>query len=449
MNGDAFAAPWLLTAAEAFARAGKPLYAVGGAVRNALMGLPAYDVDVCGPATPEEVARLCEGTPVRAVLRAAHFGTVELHVADQTGRYMAEYTTFRVDSYRGGHQPSAVRFADSPDVDALRRDFSVNALYRQLFADPYEPTPLIDPTGGLAHLRQKVLHTVTADPDQVLKDDGLRILRAARFQAELGLTPTPALLASAARFAPLLREIALERLRDELTRLLMSDVRYPSLSRTENPVQAGLTTLMAVGAWEPLFGALLPDRAGIAAQPHYTPPEGVPPVMGRLSLLFWREAPQALADRLLALRFSLKDVAFATDAHQALRGAPYDRLTRMDVVRLGLPALRQAAAALDALEKAGEPLSPAAIRAREMADVLASGIPLSLRALAVTGHDLLLLSREWGLPPHVIGETLEALLRAAVEGKVANTRPALIAEAQRLMAETAKCLPPGNTGHSA
>ena len=399
MSGDAFSTPWLLTVAEAFARAGKPLYAVGGAVRNALMGLPAYDVDVCGPATPEEVARLCEGTPVHAVLRAAHFGTVELHVADYTGRHMAEYTTFRIDSYRGGHQPSAVRFAGSPEVDALRRDFSVNALYRPLFADPDEPASLIDPTGGLAHLRQRVLHTVTADPDQVLKDDGLRILRAARFQAELGFTPTPALLASATRFAPLLREIALERLRDELARLLMADVRYPSLPRTENPVEAGLTTLMTVGAWEPLFGALLPDRAGIAAQPHYTPPESASPVMGRISLLFWREPPQALADRLQTLRFSLKDVAFVTNAHGALHSTIHDRLTRMDAVRLGLPALRHAAAALNALEKAGEQLSHASKRACEMADVLKSGIPLSLRELAITGRDLLPLTREWGLPP--------------------------------------------------
>ena len=122
MNAAAFAAPWLCTLAAVFESAGRPLYAVGGIVRNALMGLPASDVDVCGPATPQEVAHLCEGTPVRAVARAAHFGTVELHVSDGDGRHMAEYTTFRVDSYRGGHQPSAVRFAQTPEVDALRRD---------------------------------------------------------------------------------------------------------------------------------------------------------------------------------------------------------------------------------------------------------------------------------------------------------------------------------------
>ena len=86
MNPLPFQAPWLMTTAQVFADAAAPLYAVGGVVRNAIMGLPASDIDVCGPLRPEQVLRLCEGTPVRAVLRAAHFGTVELHVADGEGR---------------------------------------------------------------------------------------------------------------------------------------------------------------------------------------------------------------------------------------------------------------------------------------------------------------------------------------------------------------------------
>ena len=186
-------ATWIHRAAAVFQGADTPLYIVGGAVRNPLMGLPISDVDVCGPARPETVLAMCEGTEVRAHLRAAHFGTVELHLTDPDGtRHMAEYTTFREDSYRCGHKPDQVRFTTDIAVDALRRDFSVNALYRQVFPDGLGP--VIDPTGGLEHLRRGVLHTVTADPDQVLKDDGLRILRAARFQAELDLEPTEALL---------------------------------------------------------------------------------------------------------------------------------------------------------------------------------------------------------------------------------------------------------------
>ena len=151
MKNDALTgAPWLLAVARVFERAGEPVYLVGGAVRNPLMGLPLSDVDVCGPARPERVVALCEGTDVRAVLRAAHFGTVELHVTDADGaRHMAEYTTFREDSYRCGHRPDAVRFTTDISVDALRRDFSVNALYRRLHDGALGP--VIDPTGGRRH----------------------------------------------------------------------------------------------------------------------------------------------------------------------------------------------------------------------------------------------------------------------------------------------------------
>ena len=89
------------------------------------MGLPLSDVDMCGPARPERVMALCEGTQVRAVLRAAHFGTVELHVTDEDGvRHMAEYTTFREDSYRCGHRPDAVRL---PRTSAWMHEGAISA----------------------------------------------------------------------------------------------------------------------------------------------------------------------------------------------------------------------------------------------------------------------------------------------------------------------------------
>lgn len=430
MNVSFAGAPWLIAAARAFAAAGQPLYAVGGAVRNAVMGLPASDMDLCGPAQPDEVLLLCENTAVHAVPRAAHFGTVELHVADAEGRHMAEYTTFRVDSYRGGHQPFAVRFAHSPEVDALRRDFSVNALYCQLPMESGAPTEVFDPTGGLIHLRQGVLHTVTADPDQVLKDDGLRILRAARFQAELGLTPTPALLASACKHAGLLGEIALERLRDELTKLLLADLRYPTLARAEAPVPAGLDTVLHIGAWPSLFGNLPPDEAAIAATAHYAAPEGLPPAAGKLALLFWRVAPEALLARMLTLRFATREAEAAQAALRALRLAAEGSLSRMEGARLGLPAVAHAAAALTALTTVGQPLGDAAQQAHTVLAELQSGLPLSLRELAVHGNDLLPLCRARRLPPQSVGRMLDLLWNAAVEGRIPNERAALLAFAE-------------------
>ena len=110
-------APWLHAIARVFAD--NSIYFVGGAVRNALMDLPVSDIDLCGKLRPDEVQRLCEGTEVSARLRAAHFGTVELHVDG----HMAEYTTFRQDSYRGGHQPSEVRFADTVEEECASTGF--------------------------------------------------------------------------------------------------------------------------------------------------------------------------------------------------------------------------------------------------------------------------------------------------------------------------------------
>ncbi|NLI20535.1 MAG: CCA tRNA nucleotidyltransferase [Clostridiales bacterium] len=434
MNTDLLRAPWLIAVARAFSDAGEPLFAVGGAVRNGLMDLPASDVDLCGPARPQRVAGLCEGTPVRAVLRAAHFGTVELHVSDGQGRHMAEYTTFRVDSYRGGHQPVAVRFADTAEVDALRRDFSVNALYRPLHPDPDAPAAVIDPTGGLDHLRRRVLHTVTYDPDQVLKDDGLRILRAARFQAELGLQPTAALLASARKFAPILRDIAPERIRDELTRLLMSDRKYPMLEHATPPVASGLGTVADTGAWPYVFGPLAPNVRALAALAQYRAPDGLAETAGRMALLFFREDAAVLGERMRQLRFSAVDAAAAEAALRTTRRIAENALGLMEALRVGPILMEHAARALTALAAAGEDCLPAVERAGSiLLDMKRAGMPQTLRELAVHGDDLLALCERLRAPRSRIGQTLDALWRETVEGNIANEKPALLAYAESLL----------------
>ncbi len=412
MNDAPLRAPWLEAIARAFS--GSPVYAVGGAVRNTLMGLPVSDVDLCGAARPGEVQELCEGTEITARLRAAHFGTVELII----GGHMAEYTTFRSDSYRGGHQPFAVRFAASVEEDAFRRDFSVNALYAPLD----DPATVIDATGGLQHLKERILHTVTADPDQVLKDDGLRILRAARFQAELGFTPTGAVLASAKKHARLLDEIAAERKRDELTKLLLSDTKYPSLCRTAPPVSAGLATLVRVGAWEKLFGSLAPmdftalDRAQTLG------------AGGKLALLYHREPPERLTETMAALRFAKRGIQAAADALAILYALRNPKTEPSDTLRFGLPALQTAAAMLAALSD-----EPETLRRAEgiLASALEKSIPAGVAALAVGGHELLMLCAETGAPKEHIGKALDALWRDAVNGRVPNTRDALLTRARK------------------
>lgn len=405
-------APWLEAIARAFA--GAAVYAVGGAVRNAVMNIPVSDMDLCGKLRPEEVQRRCAGTDVRAVLRAAHFGTVELHV---DGR-MAEYTTFRRDSYRGGHQPTRVRFADTVEEDALRRDFSVNALYTPLT----EPALVIDLVGGLEHIRRRVLHTVTDDPNYVLKDDGLRILRAARFQAELGFVPTDALLASAKKYAGLLNGIAAERKRDELTKLLESDAKYPALVRTQPPVSSGLNTLVRVGAWENLFGKLVP--AGFSALDDAK----ALGAGGKLALLYRRETPDALFQTMTALRFSKRDTAAAANALAVFKTLENRHGEAADALRFGLPALQTAGAMLAALNGDAAALLRAETLLRE---VRKKRLPESLKDLAVGGDELLGLCAEMNVPKERIGGALASLWRDAVNGRLENERGALLARARR------------------
>ena len=421
-------ATWIHRAAAVFQGADTPLYIVGGAVRNPLMGLPISDVDVCGPARPETVLAMCEGTEVRAHLRAAHFGTVELHLTDPDGtRHMAEYTTFREDSYRCGHKPELVRFTTEIAVDALRRDFSVNALYRQVF--PEGLGDVIDPTGGLAHLRQGVLHTVTADPDQVLKDDGLRILRAARFQAELDLEPTDALLESLTSYASLLRDIARERLREELQKTLLADWRYPQLKRRSPGTESGLRTILHIGVWPELLGALPCREEKLTALSRQTAVKGLPPVSQRLALLLAGAAPSQAAAPLEALRFSRRE----TDAVLRLMACyALETPTPVQTARAGLEVLEGTVQILTAL---GQP-ERAAHWKEQLRLLQESGAPLSLKELAVCGDDLLPLFRASGAPMNRMGSLLNTLWEHTVCGELPNRRKALLEAAEHWLVET-------------
>ncbi len=424
MKAEETSPSWVQTLARVFEKAGYPLYMVGGAVRNPLMGLPVSDMDLCGPALPHEVCQLCQGTKVRALLRAAHFGTVELHVEDGRGRHMAEYTTFREDSYRCGHRPEAVTFTKDLAVDALRRDFSVNALYQRCLTKGLGEVE--DPTGGLAHLRQGVLRTVTENPDQVLKDDGLRILRAARFQAELGLQPTESLLASARRHAALLSQIAPERLHDELVKVLLADFRYPMLARVRPATGSGLETIVRVEAWPFLFAKLHFDDEAAKALACLRSNEGLQPVAARLALLLWQEEAASVRRALHVLRFSVKEQRQVTALLPVLQQAAEGGIPVFDAVRAGLPVLQFAENALEALGRWNAKERLASVR-KKLQD---ENVPFSLRELAVGGDDLLPLCRRQGLPDNCLGSLLERLWQAVAQGELPNQRGALLAGAQ-------------------
>lgn len=411
-------APWLRAMARIFDENGGELYVVGGGVRNPLMGLPLSDVDVCGPLRPEDVCRICEGTEVRAHLRAAHFGTVELHIEDETGRHMAEYTTWREDSYRCGHKPESVKFTNDIRVDARRRDFSVNALYRRVHDGWVED--VIDPTGGLAHLEQGILHTVTEDPDQVLKDDGLRILRAARFQAEMDLQPTEELMQSLRKYAHLLREIAPERLRDELHKTLMADLRYPQLNRKYPATQMGLTTIQAIGAWPVLFAGLPWDEQAVHALKDF------PGTLAqRMAMLLRTASPEEAERAMLWMRFSQKDALETAGILRAMQRPDAPVRTLAD---FGTEALKTAAAIWEAMGESAQ--------AQQVQSALGKlrGKPLSLKELAVNGRDLQPLLVRHNRPMKEMGRLLDELWTAVLENRLPNEPEALLSAAETLLA---------------
>ena len=222
--------PELIAFARALYADGISLYAVGGCVRDALLNRPVHDIDLTSKLRPSELLERAAAQGVEARVVQETLGTVLLTIDGRT----YEHTTFRTESYGAGgaHRPDAVTFADTPKEDAYRRDFSINALYRHVLSGAVE-----DPTGGLWDLGRRVLRTTTADPADILRDDGLRVMRLARFAATLGFTIDPKTWEAAKANAALLGDVAWERKRQELDRILLSD-----------DVLTGLTLLKDVGA---------------------------------------------------------------------------------------------------------------------------------------------------------------------------------------------------------
>ena len=206
---------------------GIALYAVGGCVRDALLQRPVHDVDLCSRLRPEALIARAAAYGIEAHLVQKTLGTVLLKADGQT----FEHTTFRTESYGAGgaHRPDAVTFADTPEADAYRRDFSVNALYWCVATEK-----LVDPTGGREDLKRRVLRTTTEDPAVILRDDGLRILRLARFACTLGFSVDPDTWNAAKDNASLLQDVAWERKRQELDRILLCERVFDGLMRIKD-----------------------------------------------------------------------------------------------------------------------------------------------------------------------------------------------------------------------
>jgi poly(A) polymerase len=193
--------------------AGHQCFLVGGSVRDALLDRSHDDVDLATSARPQVVERLVRGWSDHVWLQGQRFGTVGCEV---DGVRM-EITTFRAEVYRPESRKPEVAYADDIGTDLSRRDFTVNAMALRL------PDPeLVDPFGGTADLAARRLRTPLA-PEVSFLDDPLRMLRAARFVAQFGLVPEPEVLRAIETLRHRLEIVSAERIRDELSKLLLAD----------------------------------------------------------------------------------------------------------------------------------------------------------------------------------------------------------------------------------
>lgn len=201
------------------------LYA-GGCVRDRLLGLKPKDYDIATSARPAEVLKLFPGSNEVG----ANFGVIIVRHHGQ----QVEIATFRTDgSYRDGRRPESVEFSTAEE-DAKRRDFTINGL----FEDP-ESGEIIDHVGGRSDLEAGILRAI-GEPAERFREDALRLLRAVRFNAHLGLELEPRTAKALRDHAPLLEQISPERIRDEFSRILTSPRRRRGIVQlVDNGLMAG------------------------------------------------------------------------------------------------------------------------------------------------------------------------------------------------------------------
>jgi tRNA nucleotidyltransferase (CCA-adding enzyme) len=381
---------------------GHGAWVVGGCVRDHLLGRAVADWDLCTSARPERVVRLFPRTIPTGI---AH-GTVTV-VLDHEH---FEVTTLRGDGdYTDGRRPDAVRFLDDIADDLARRDFTVNAI-------AYDPISgvLVDPHGGLDDLRRGLLRAV-GDPAQRFGEDGLRVLRGARFTASLGFDLEPATEAAIPGALGVLRRVSPERVREEWLKAL----KAPAPSRAFAVMaRTGILSVNIPALTAPRKDPADWERSlrAVDACP--------PPATSRLAALLHTVEAPLLDAWLRTTKFSNDERATVMALRRALPlGAPgawSDADVRRWLRAVGRGSARavlDVAAALegeDALE---------GLRARVEA-TLAAGVPLSVAELAVDGNAIM---AALGMAPsRALGTLLSGLLEQVLDDPARNTPEALM-----------------------
>ena len=226
---------------ERFAAAGERLALVGGPVRDALLARLQNDIDLTTSARPETTETLLAGWADAVWDMGRDFGTIGCRKGDWT----IEITTYRSESYDPASRKPDVVYGDSLEGDLGRRDFTVNAMAVSL-----PERDFVDPFGGLVDLAHRTLRT-PGRPEDSFSDDPLRMMRAARFAAQLGFTVDPDVVRAMREMAERITIVSADRVRDELVKLVCAP--YP---------RSGLTLLVETGLAE----HVLPELPALALE---------------------------------------------------------------------------------------------------------------------------------------------------------------------------------------
>jgi len=217
--------------ARAFQERSRELYLVGGWVRDLRLERgTAFDIDFATDAPPEETLEIVRPLASEVWLQGTRFGTVGCKV----GGIAMEITTFRTERYQPSSRHPDVTYAADIETDLSRRDFTINAMAIRL-----PDRALIDPFGGRSDLDRRVIRT-PGEPRDSFGDDPLRMLRAFRFASQLGFSIDPGVLAAVDEMKDELQNISAERVRDELTRLVLGDHPARALELADATGLAGL-----------------------------------------------------------------------------------------------------------------------------------------------------------------------------------------------------------------
>ena len=430
---------------DALHAAGYAAYAVGGCVRDSLLGRTAHDWDLCTSALPQQVMELF-GTE-QCIPTGLQHGTVTIKYGGQ----LYETTTFRTEgSYTDGRHPDAVQFVPDVREDLARRDFTINAMAYNAAEG------LVDPFGGQKDLQNGLLRAV-GEPQQRFTEDALRILRLYRFAARFGFALDAATARAARQLAPHLDCISAERIQEELAKLLAAPqpgaylepavlaVVLPELTPESLTAAKPVVDACPAGEenlpvrWAALLGALgetdtrrvlkrlrcanacIEETAVLVRE---TAGEGV---CG--SFLLGHESghsiarPTACGSRVPPQRTVLGETPAHAPAHAG------EVVIRQLLGRYGLCTVERLCALCAALHpQAASECALAAQRARQLD---ADGVCCRVSQLAVDGRDLMAADIPAG---PAMRRVLEALLDGVIRAEYPNEKPALLAAAQKIIA---------------